>query len=383
MRNIQKDRRIGLAAVVVFALLFAVAVIYSILRRTETTYNYPHYSSLNNGEQGTKAYFDALARLGLAPSRNFKLLHKLEGARAAIFYAGPEMGTFRFSEEQELKQFEQLASGGARVMIAFDPEAVIGIHPEKEKKKEDAAEDRLKTRWGVQLAHLDRNVPDEDRAFLKRLDMLPVNWQFSSWSPAWVPSHVRNGAPLFLERRFGKGSIVLIGNSKLFTNRELLVQPDSDVLIAAPGGYHDIIFDESHLGLEDTGTVLGLARAHGLEWMLLGFAVLAILYVWRSSFSFIPRSHAPTETAVGGRDAHVALSNLLRQSVPAKSVLRVSAEEWNRSARLLGRASARTLNNDDLARLELVPAETAAHAYRDLSTRLRAKMKIHGGAETL
>jgi hypothetical protein len=383
MRNEQNGRRIALAAVWAVAVLFAVAVIYSILRRTETTYNYPHYSSLNNGEQGTKAYFDALARLGRAPSRNFKLLHKLEGSRAGIFYAGVEMGAFRFSEEQELKQFEQLAGGGARMMIAFDPEAVIAMHPEKEKKKEDAPEDRLKTRWGIQLAHVDRSVSDEDRAVLKGLHMVPVNWQFSSWSPAWSPSHLRNGTPLFLERTFGKGSIVLIGNSKLFTNRELLVQPDTDALTAAPGPYRDIVFDESHLGLEDTGTVLGLARAHGLQWMLLGFAGLAILYVWRSSFSFIPRSPAPLETAVGGRDAHAALSNLLMQSVPAESVLRVAAEEWNRSAGLLGRASARTLSADDLARLEPLRAEAAAPAYRDLSIRLHAKMKIHGRREAL
>lgn len=383
MRNIPKNRRIGLIAVCAVAALFALAVIYSILRRTESTYNYPSYSSLNNGEQGTKAYFDALSRLGFTPSRNFKLLHKLEGSRTAIFYAGAEMGTFRFSEEQELKQFEELAGGGARMIIAFDPEAVISMHPDKGKKKEDAPEDRLKTRWGIQLAHVDRKVSNEDRAVLKGLDMLPVNWQFSSWSQAWAPSHLRNGAPLFLERPFGKGSIVLIANSKLFTNRELLVQPDVDALTAAPGTYREIIFDESHLGLEDTGTVLGLARAHGLQWMLAGFAALAILYVWRSSFSFIPRSPAPVEMAVGGRDAHAALSNLLMQSVPAQSVLRVAAEEWNRSTGLLGHAGARTIGNDDLAGLELLPAEAAAPAYRDFSVRLHAKMKIHGSPETL
>jgi hypothetical protein len=158
MRKIHRNRRIGPTAVCAVAALFAMVVIDSILRRTETTYNYPNYSSLNNGEQGTKAYFDSLARLGFAPSRNFKLLHKLEGSRAAIFYAGAEMAAFRFSEEQELKQFEQLAGGGARMIIAFDPEAVIAMHPEKEKKKEDAPEDRLKTRGGIQLTPVDRKV---------------------------------------------------------------------------------------------------------------------------------------------------------------------------------------------------------------------------------
>lgn len=359
--------------------LFALAVTYSVLRRAESTYYYPNYSSLNNSEQGTKAYFDALARLGFASSRNYRPLEKLEGRRAAVFYGGTEMSLFRFSDEKELRQFEQLAEGGARVVIALDPEAVIELHPDKSVKS--AAEDRLKSRWGIEVAARDRSVSNEDRAMLKRLDMRPVNWQFSSWAPTWTPSHERNGAALFLERAFGKGSIVLIANSKLFTNRELLVRPDTEVLAAAAGGYHDIVFDETHLGLEDTGTVLNLARAHGLHWMLVGFTILALLYVWRSAFSFIPRSAAPAE-AVGGRDAHVALSNLLRQSVPAKSVVRVAAEEWNGSARLLGAAGGRVLGPEDLTRLEPLAAEAAVSTYRDLSGRLNTK-KIYGPFKAL
>lgn len=378
----QPRRRATLAAVLALAALFASTLIYLVLRRTETTYYYPNYSSLNNSEQGTKAYFDALSRLGFRTSRNYKPLPKMEGVHAAIFYAGPEMSLFRFLEDKELQQFEQLAAAGARVVIALDPEAVIEIHP-GETKKRDPREDNLKKRWGIELAHVERSVSGEDAALLNRLDMMPVNWQFSSWIPAWTPSQVRNGAPLFLERTFGKGSVVLMANTKLFTNRELLVRPDNDVLAAAPGAYRDIIFDETHLGLEDTGTVLSLARAHGLHWMLLGFTILAILYVWRSAFSFIPRSPAALDTAVGGRDAHVALSNLLRQSVPAKSVMRVAAEEWNRSAKLLGRAGGRTIGPEDLAALEPLPAEAVATAYRTLSLRLNTKMKIHGSPEAL
>ena len=379
----QTAHRSTLAAVLVLVALFAMAVIYSVLRRAETTYYYPNYSSLNNSEQGTKAYFDALARLDFAPSRNYKQLSKLEGRRAAIFYAGTEMPLFRFSDEKELRQFEQLAQRGARVVIALDPEAVVEMRPDKTINKKSAPEDNLKSRWGIELAPRDRKVPNEDRAFLQRLDMRPVNWQFSSWAPSWTPSHQRNDAPLFLERTLGKGSIVLIANSKLFTNRELLIRPDSEVLAAAPGAYHDILFDETHLGLEDTGTVLSLARAHGLHWMLVGFTILAILYVWRSAFSFVPRASASTDAAVGGRDAHVALSNLLRQSVPAKSVLRVAAEEWSRSAKLIGRATAGVLSPEDLTALQTLPPETAVTAYRNLSVRLNTRMKIYGRAQAL
>jgi hypothetical protein len=378
----QTSRRLAVVAAVALAGLFAVAAITSILRRTETTYNYPRYSSLNNSEQGTKAYFDALERLGFLVSRNFKLLPKLAGARAAIFYAGPDLAQFRYSDESDLRDFERLAERGARVVIALDPEGLVETPKESRtehpKKAAKPPEDNLKNRWGVQLSYRDRPVSSQNRAFLATLEMRPVNWQFSSWASSWIPSHVRKTAPLFLERAFGKGAIVLIADSKVFTNRELLVHPDTDVLAAAPGGYRRIIFDESHLGLEDTGTVVGLATAHNLQWMLVGFFVLASLYVWRSTSSFIPRTRARTEVAVSGRDAHLALSNLLMQSVPARSILRVAAEEWNRSAGLAARASARRVGEDDLAHLEGLPVERVVDRYRDLSVRVNTKIKIEG-----
>ena len=367
--------RLASAAALALAALFVAAMLGSVLRRTNTTYTYPAYSSLNNGENGTKAYFEALARLGFAPSRNFKMLPKVAGVRAAIFYAGPELWSFRYSDDKDLKQFEQLAEHGARVVIALDPEAVAEMPQEKRVHPAHSngvrpPEDNLKKRWGVGTAYIDRTVPNVNREFLARLGVVPVSWRFSSWTAAWTPSHLRNGSPMFLERSFGQGDIVLMANSRLFTNRELLLRPDVDVLTSATGGSRSIIFDESHLGLADTGTVVGLATAHHLEWMLLGFLVLAIVYVWRSSASFVPRLSGPVEASVSGRDAHLALSHLLMQSVPRKSVLRVAGEEWNRSAALQARAP---LSEDDLKRLgQLGPADAAAE-YRALAARLNPK----------
>lgn len=378
----QQAQRLTLPAVIALATLFALILVYTILRRAETAYYYPSYSSLNNSELGTKAYFEVLARLGFAPVRNYKQLQKLEGIGGAIFYAGPEMPLFRFSNEKELREFEQLAKGGARVVIALDPEAVIELHSDTAKKQQ-TTEDTLKKRWGIELASVDRHVSYDDRLMLRELNMKPVNWQFSSWPAAWTPSHVRNGTPLFLERVFGKGSIVLIGDSKLFTNRELLVHPQNDVLTGVPGGHYRIIFDETHLGLENTGTVVGLARNHGLTWILLGFAMLAILYIWRSAFSFIPRFRRSFENPEIGHDAHVALSNLLRQSVPPKWVVRVAAEEWNRSAKLLGREEGRVLDRATLAGLESIAPGAAAAAYRNVSAHLNTKMKMPGSARAL
>lgn len=377
-------RHLALVAALVIAAVLAVAMAQSVLRRADTSENYPAYSSLNNGENGTKAYFEALARLGFAPSRNYKMLSKIFGLRAAVFYAGQSLSSFRYSDEKDLEQFEKLATRGARILIALDPEAVISIEKPKQPGHpvdSHPPEDNLKKRWGVELSYVERTIPQDNRELLAKLNMLPVNWQFSSWPNDWTPSRLRNGSPLFLERVFGTGGIVLIANSKLFTNRELLVHPDTEVLAVAPGAYHNIVFDENHLGLADTGTVLGIAAAHGLAWMLLGFLVLAILYVWRSSVSFVPPAAAPVEAAVGGRDAHLALSHLLMQSVPSKSVLRAAGEEWNRSAALQAhypgaRSTARTLSPGDLRRLDHLPPDQAAAEYRALTVRFSRRYPL-------
>ncbi|HTU46241.1 MAG TPA: hypothetical protein VMF91_14330 [Bryobacteraceae bacterium] len=373
-----RRHNLAFAAALGLGAMFVLVTLWSVLRGTDTSYNYPDCSSLNNSDTGTKAYFEALARLGFAPSRNFKMLRKLTGARAAIFYAGPDLWSFRYSDEKDLEQFEQLASGGARVILALDPEGITELPREKPKRASDSKdsrsrEDNLKKHWGIELTYVERAVASENRKLLAGLEVQPVTWRFSSWPAAWKPSHPRNGSPLFLEREFGTGSVVLIANSKLFTNRELLVHPDVDVLATAPGAYRDIIFDENHLGIADTGTVMGLATAHGLEWMLVGFVVLAILYVWRSSVSFIPRLSAPVEASVSGRDAHLALSHLLMQSVPSKSLLRVAGEEWNRSAALQARARVRPLSQDELGRLEQLRPADAAAEYRAIAARLNSK----------
>ncbi|MBV9762666.1 MAG: DUF4350 domain-containing protein [Acidobacteriaceae bacterium] len=372
------------AAALALAAAFAIVLAQSVLRRADASESYPAYSSLNNDENGTKAYFEALARLGFAPSRNYKTLGKLAGRHAAIFYAGSPLASFRYTSEKDLEQFEAMASRGARLLLVFDPEAVISVEKPKSPAPpaEPSPENSLKKRWGVEVSYAERAVPGPSREFLSRFKMLPVNWRFSSWSGAWTPSHARNGAPLFLERAFGQGAVVLISDSKLFTNRELLVRPDIEVLASAPGAFHDIVFDESHLGLADTGTVVGLATAHGLAWVLLGFVALAALYVWRASVSFLPVTAVPVEASVAGRDAHLALSHLLMQSIPAKSVLRVAAEEWNRCAPLLLCSSARTLASEDLDRLDDLNPTDAAAQYRSLAARLNPRLNRRSFPET-
>src|SRR5581483_1692926 len=318
------------------------------------------------------AYFEALGKLGFTVTRNYRALPQLRGTKAAVFYIGSGFATLQHANERDFEEFEQLAKSGARLIIAAQPESIWAPNapPPKNKKQEKLPTDLLKERWGVEIGFRDRQVTGAEGGTIKRLGMKPVTGYFEKWSEDWSPSVMRAGAPLFLERPFGKGSILLISDCRHFTNRVLLMHPDNEVLTAIPGK-RSMIFDESHLGLEDTGTVVGLTTSHHLNWILLGFVVLAALYIWRSSVSFIPPSPEPKELSVSGQSAYAALTNLLIQSVPPKSLLHKAAQEWNASVHLS--RNQRTISAEELALLPDLDRASTIAEYQSLSGRLKHK----------
>jgi hypothetical protein len=367
MRNRDRAALITAAAL---AFLFAAVIVVMILLRAETTYNYPPYSSLNNSADGTKAYFETLGRLGFTATRNYRPLRKLKGAQADIFFPGIGLEALRHADEKDFEDFEELAKSGTRLIIATQPESVWAAAPVPSKGKKPAPppKDLLKERWGIEIGFRERPGTRIESGTFKRLGIKPVTGFFQKWSKEWSPSLERADAPLFLERSFGKGSVLLISDCRYFTNRVLLTHPDMQVLTAVPGAHSAMIFDESHLGLEDTGTVVGLATSHHLNWVLLGFAVLAALYIWRNSVSFVPPVAISKDHSVAGQDAYAALTNLLMQSVPAKDLLHKAAQEWNSTAYL--RRKGRTIRPEELALLPDLDATTSLAEYKSLSERL-------------
>lgn len=369
MRN-----RLALASGLALIAIFIATATLSILRRAQGVSGYPDYSSLNNGDDGLKAYYEALSRLGFVTSRNFQPLHKLAGQQADIIYAGPTLQSFEFAPNTDLELFQQIAEKGARVIILLSSEGLVRYAAKTKEKPVNPRQPTLKKRWGVQVAY--RVLPYRQEYRNKRNfqglfnspEEVPATWHFSSWTNDWMPSHMRDYSPLFLERRFGKGSVLLIANSRLFTNRELLLNPDVQLLAALPGARRHVIFDESHLGIGDTGTVAGLATAHHLQWMLLGFVSLAAIYVWRSSFSFVPPAGRPADSSIPGQDVGFALANLLAQSIPPRGLLLAVAEEWNHS-RALRHRTAHDIDEAQLALLRLVSPDQAAHVYNELAHR--------------
>ena len=358
--------RLALLSTLVLLSSFLVILTQSVLRRAHATFDYPDYSSLNNSDKGLKAYHDALERLGYRVARNFQPLPKLAGSHATVLYAGPSLQAFRDVDKADLKIFEQLARAGSKVVLLLSSEssmlnpAAVDLSARKLGKQKSPPGSTLKDRWGVQIDFQNFVNPGAHGP------VKTVRSRIVSWTGEWHASRFEFGFPLFLERQFGRGSVLLAGNLEAFTNRQLLTNPEGEMLAAIPVGLNAIVFDESHLGVADTGTVAGLARAHHLQWLVLGFVVLAALYIWRSTVSFVSPPAISSEQTVAGADAYRALSNLLTQSISPKDILTAVAKEWNASNTVRG-PLARDIGEADFSRLKNIPHGDVAREYNRLA----------------
>ncbi len=110
---------------------------------------YPAYSSLRGDPLGSKVLFESIAQLpGYSAQRNFRSLDELHGGAATLLWIGEDPFTFALLPEENLKQFEELASGGMRVVIAMTP-----VKPVAPNARMEAIGSALEKRWGIAFAY--------------------------------------------------------------------------------------------------------------------------------------------------------------------------------------------------------------------------------------
>lgn len=91
-----------------------------------------------------------------------------------------------------------------------------------------------------------------------------------------------------LERKIGKGEIVVMGESYLLSNEAMRGDRHADFLIWLMGENRHIVFDETHFGVREQGGVGVLLRRYRLQGVLTALALTGILFVWRNSHSLVP-----------------------------------------------------------------------------------------------
>jgi hypothetical protein len=246
--------------------------------------------------------------------------------------------------DPDLDQIEKLAKSGARVVAALREDW-------KPEPKESAA---IFDQWQVRLAiSTEKNRPS-------RL--------YFSEAQGWTPID-SIGAKLFaIERPFGKGAVVLLAASGDFSNQATVAQDGLEQVTSALGSNSRIVFDESHLGIAESGSVVGLARRFHMMGIAAGLAIFAALFIWRNASSF-PVRQASLPVVLAGRTSASGLLTLLRKNIPPRDLTAACWQERQAGAR-------REFSPDRVARAEALSKTLSGRpleAAREIQAVLHSK----------
>jgi hypothetical protein len=293
-------------------------------------------------------------------------------------------------------------AGGGRLVISFLPETSPAFtrtnppvrsgkpppQPPKAPGKNSSALTLFQDRWGVEFGfealplregETYNSIPVVNRSELP----LPtrLDWHsgmfFTNVNAAWKTVYTRGTNPVVLERVFGTGSVVLMTDCYCLSNEAMVADRHPDLLAWLIGPSKTIDFDEAHLGLMESPGVSALMRQYRLHGLILGLLLLAALFIWQNSVSFVPRlKDSPAGVEIMGKEASTGLINLLRRNIPPRDVLRACFNEWTKS---LAKRSTYSLARVDEAQA-VFEAETkraktdldSVRAYREIRQALKS-----------
>ncbi len=347
---------------VVGAMLAGFAALYRLrLARGDI---FPAYSTLRADPLGVRALHDSLDDIpSLRVERSLAPLEKLaHRPPRTLLLAGMRRERWEHMPADEFKALDQAVRAGSRVVVAFRAD----IQLEEPKAEEaPAAKDVKKTLkdavradkpgkvsdehepadatplWGVEVKRRWLVLREETGAM--RAPNAPADFPESvTWrsdlhfgltaGEPWQVLYSRAGEPVLVERRIGRGSIVMAADSYFLSNEALQRERAAPLLAWLIGPHARVVFIETHLGIrEDTG-VAALARRYGLEGAFFTALLLVVLVVWRRMALFVPPAPEADELAPG-HEATAGLEALLRRAVPVSRLAQTCLGEWRRTAR--------------------------------------------------
>jgi len=277
----------------------------------ETGTAYPEYSSLRSDPMGTMALYESLSKV-MKVDRLYKSRMRSDpGPGTTIFVLGVDPVGWAQINEEALTEYEDLTQKGARLIIAFLP---VSKPWATEKKVRP-----VQTKWHI---HFDYNNLHADSGDTPRETALEIKG-----GPEW--KIITGGA---VERKLGAGTVVLLADSYPLSNEGLREEKDSGLIVNLAGPAKEIVFDENHFGVVETGSVTKLMRKYHLEWAVGVLVVVAGLFLWRSSSSLLPSRAPRAEEAVMGRDSLEGMTALLRRGIAEQDLVRICVEEWRKTS---------------------------------------------------
>ena len=379
---------------------------------------YPAYSSLRSDPLGTMALCESLERMpGLSVRRDFSAGNVLPDGKETVYLhlAAPTQEWTSLPEDLT-REIERFLVAGGRLAITFLPEMTRSrpqlfdeeqSGPDKSTKKQarrnrakaakkkagDEEARRLhrtspKRSWGVEFAFAALKPGEADTyqpARVVRQTDLPLpdtlDWHsatvFTNLDPSWRAIYARGTNPVVVERKFGSGTVVLATDSYFLSNEALRQDRHAELLAWLVGPARKVIFDEAHFGIVDASGVASLVRKYRLHGLAAGLLLLAGLFIWQNSVSFVPPGPAEREPDyVAGKEAAAGFVNLLRRNVAPRDVLPTCFAEWKKSfpqgarssADRMGQAQAVLDADGALPRRQRDPVKTYQEICRILKT---------------
>jgi len=358
-------KHLPIVMILTCAAAFAFGIVQLFKLRFEEGDVYPAYSSLRSDPLGAMGFYESLDKLpGISVRRDHSSANKLpEGRDTSYLHLAARTFEWNSLPEEIWKEIDAFLLNGGRLAITFYPETARPFRPfagqtqtgnpttqkkgGKNKKLRDADRafelDSLKERWGVEFGYSKLDVGGTDSyepAEVENQSDLPLPetlaWHsatvFTNLDNAWRTIYARGTNPVVIERRFGKGSVVMATDSYFLSNEALRKDRHADLLAWFVGPNRHVIFDEAHHGIMDSPGVATLIRNYRLHGLAAGLVVLAALFIWKNSLSLVP-PHPDEQSGsyVAGKDAAAGFVNLLRRNIPARDVLSVCFAEWTKS----------------------------------------------------
>lgn len=319
----------------VLVALFVWGVVAMINMAMSRSSIYGDHSTLRADPLGAKALYETLAAIpGLRVERNLRRASRLAGAQATVFWIGEESYAPLGWNKEQLAAFEAMVRRGGRLVIGVLPAGPDdSARPTKTpgmKKGDGSRVPELELRWQIQLRR--------DQASKAKRPTNETLRQTALWlQPSTGDWRCLEGvAPrcLAAERTFGTGTIVITLETFSLSNEGLRKARRPDWIATLVGPWRRVIFDEAHLGVEETGSMGTLIRQFRLEAAALMLVALAGLFIWRNSSSLLPPLPPAPDLGLAA-DPHRSMVLLLRRGIAPAALTATCLDEWQRAAALL------------------------------------------------
>ena len=367
------------------AAVFTFGIVQLFELRFEAGDVYPPYSSLRADPLGTMAFYESLGKMpGISVRRDFSESNRLpEEPDTAYLHLAAESYEWREVPDDLFREMKNFLARGGRLVITYFPQTTPVHHfqlddedqtntvksahlkskgtnappvkPAKKKKKIGNTKSRvnLEDEWGFHEG-FEKLAPDGDDyapvSVVNKIGSVPhwLNWHsgmiFTNCDVAWRTIYARGNNAVVIERKFGKGSVVLASDSFFVSNEAMVRDRHAELLAWLVGANNRVVFDEAHLGISESPGVAALMRKYRLHGLAAGLLLLAGLFIWKNSTSLVPpHADEQSDDFVTGKDAASGFVNLLRRSISRRELLGVCFAEWKKSAAPSGKFSSARL----------------------------------------